>query len=291
MIVVTAPTGQIGRGLLARLLDGAEEPVRVIARDPAALDPAVRERAEVVEGSHADPATVATAFEGADTVFWLVPPDPRADDVTGHYLDFTRPACEAIGRHGVRRVVGVSSLGREFGENAGNLSSAFAMDALIETTGVAYRSLRMPYFMENLLMQAEAIRHGAFHLPNAADRTLRLVATADVAATAADLLRVPAWSGQSSVPVLSPDSLTPREMATTLSEVLGTPVAFHRTPIAGFRATMLQYGMSEGWARGLVDMALAQDAGIYEPEALAAEPSPTGFRQWCEDVLRPAVRG
>ncbi|MEU1085410.1 NAD(P)H-binding protein [Streptomyces sp. NPDC005576] len=291
MIVVTAPTGHIGRRLLARLVSGGEEPVRVIARDPSALDPEVRERAEVVEGSHADPATVTKAFEGADTVFWLVPPNPRAEDVTGHYVDFTRPACEAIERHGVRRVVGVSSLGRAFGEHAGNLSSAFAMDALIEGTGVAYRSLRMPFFMENLLMQAEAIGQGGFHLPNAADRPLRVVATADIAATAADLLLAPAWSGRGDVPVLSPDALTPQDMAATLSEVLGTPVAFHRTPLPDFRATMLGYGMSDSWAQGLVDMVLAQDAGIYEPEALAAEAAPTSFRQWCRDVLKPALQG
>ncbi|MEU9003857.1 NAD(P)H-binding protein [Streptomyces sp. NPDC059982] len=289
MIVITAPTGQIGRRILGRLHDG-DEPVRVIVRDPSALDAATRERVQVVTGSHRDPACTAAAFEGADTVFWLVPPDPRAEDVVGHYLGFTRPAVDAIERHGVKRVVGVSSLGRAFDGNAGNLSAAFAMDDLIEGSGVAYRALRMPFFMENLLMQAGAIgRQGAFSLPNDADRPLRLVATGDVAHVAADLLLDPTWGGQGSVPVLSPDALTPREMARTMSEVLGGPVAFHRSPAEDFRTRMLQYGMTDGWAQGLVDMAAAQDEGIYEPEALTAAPAPTAFREWCERVLKPAV--
>lgn len=290
MIVVTAPTGQIGSQIVAHLLEG-DEPVRVIARDPAKLDPTTRERVEVIEGSHSDPDTVTKAFDGADTVFWLVPPNPGADDVTGYYVDFTRPAAEAIKEQGVQRVVGISSLGRGFGKNAGNLSAAFAMDDLIEDTGVAYRALRMPFFMENLLMQAQALKQGVLALPNSADRPLRLVATADIAAAAASVLSDATWRGQDSVPVLSPDALTPQEMAHTLSEVLGTPITFAQTPLADFKTTMLQYGMSDSWAQGLVDMTVAQNEGIYEPEAATATPAPTTFGQWCEHTLRPATDG
>jgi uncharacterized protein YbjT (DUF2867 family) len=55
MIVVTAPTGHIGsRLLLTELLrpDQPGETVRVVARDPARLPEAVRDRVEVVTGSH-----------------------------------------------------------------------------------------------------------------------------------------------------------------------------------------------------------------------------------------------
>ncbi|MFH8471019.1 NAD(P)H-binding protein [Streptomyces sp. NPDC017991] len=236
-----------------------------------------------------DTDTVNKAFDGADTVFWLVPPNPAAEDLNGYYLGFTRPAAEAVRQQGVRRVVGVSSLGHDYGRNAGNLSAAFAMDDLIEDTGVAYRSLRMSFFMENLLMQAQGIKQGVFSLPNSADRLLRLVATPDIAAAAADVLSDASWSGQASIPVLSPDALTPNDMAHTMSEVLGRPVAFQQTPLGDFKATMLQYGLSDSWAQGLVDMATAQNDGIYEPEAATATPSPTTFAQWCEQVLKPAT--
>ena len=69
MIVVTAPTSNIGHRLLATLLD-SDATVRVIARDPARLPGSVRNRAEIVEGSHGDAAVVDRAFSGADTVFW-----------------------------------------------------------------------------------------------------------------------------------------------------------------------------------------------------------------------------
>ena len=111
MIVITTPTGQIGRQVLGNLLDSGES-FRVIVRDPAELPADVATGLDIVEGSHGDPAVVDKAFSGADAVFWLVPPDPRASSVEAAFVGFTRPAADAFRRHGVGRVVGVSALGR-----------------------------------------------------------------------------------------------------------------------------------------------------------------------------------
>ncbi|MGW8537980.1 NmrA family NAD(P)-binding protein [Rhodococcus qingshengii] len=290
MIVVTAPTGQIGRQILDTLI-GAGQSVRVITRDAARLDPKTRERAEVVQGSHSDPAVLSEAFEGADSVLWLVPPNPRAENIYYHYLEFTRAASEAIKAEGVKRVVGVTSLGRAYGRNAGTLSPAFAMDEMIESTGVDYRALAMPYFMENLLNQIDAIKsQGTFFMPNSAERPLALVATRDIASAATELLTDDSWSGQGNVPVISPDSLSPNDMAQVLSEVFRRPIRFQHVDDEAYKATMLQYGMSDAWAQGLVDMASAQSDGIYDPEQRALRsPAPTSFRQWAQEVLKPAV--
>jgi nucleoside-diphosphate-sugar epimerase len=51
MIVITTPTGQIGRQVLGNLLDSGEQ-LRVIARDPSQLPAEVREDLDIVEGSH-----------------------------------------------------------------------------------------------------------------------------------------------------------------------------------------------------------------------------------------------
>ena len=53
MIVITTPTGLIGHQVLERVLE-ADEPVRVIVRDPSRLPPQALERVEVIEGSHGD---------------------------------------------------------------------------------------------------------------------------------------------------------------------------------------------------------------------------------------------
>jgi uncharacterized protein YbjT (DUF2867 family) len=95
MIVLIAPTGLIGNQVLTNVLAGSE-PIRVIARDPNGLSDEIRGRVEVVQGSHGDREIVERAFDDADAVFGLVPPDPHADSVDAAYVDFSRPACEAI---------------------------------------------------------------------------------------------------------------------------------------------------------------------------------------------------
>jgi uncharacterized protein YbjT (DUF2867 family) len=291
MLVITAPTGQIGRQVLDKTLEGGR-PIRVIARDPAKLPQHVRERVEVVEGSHSDPAVVTEAFAGADTVFWLVPPDVRAESVEGYVLGFTRPACEAIRNQGVKRVVGVSTLGRGVAKNAGQVSAALAMDELIEGTGVSYRALRMPGFMENMLQQVMPIKHqGMFFTAISPDHKLPTCATRDIATVASRLLLDDSWSGQDGVPVLGPEDLSPNDMARIMSEVLGRPIRAQQVPGDAYLANLTRNGITQGWAQGLVDMATeVEQRDIYNAEPRTAEATtPTTFRQWCEETLKPAV--
>jgi uncharacterized protein YbjT (DUF2867 family) len=290
MIVITTPTGQIGRQILDHVLD-SEEPIRVIARDPSRLSPQVRGRVEVVQGSTDDIDVVTEAFAGADCVFWLVPPNPHTESIQGHILDFVRPVCEAISSQGVKRVIGVSSLGRGIAENAGQISAIFAMDDLIESTGVSYRSLCPPGFMDNMLWQVEPIKsQGTFFSPISGDRKIPTCATRDIASAAAKLLLDDAWSGQDSVPILGPEDLSHDDMAQIMSEVLQRPVRFQQVPGEAYKATLMQHGMSEAWAQGIIDMAAASDQGIYNAEPRTPQSTtPTSFRQWCEEVLKPAV--
>src|SRR6266478_3920309 len=292
MIVITAPTGLIGHQVLGNVL-GSGEPVRVIVRDPSRLPAQARERVEVVQGSHGDIGVVDRAFADADAVFWLVPPDPRASSVEAAYVDFTRPACDAFKRHEVPRVVGISALGRgtAVAGHAGLVTASLAMDDLIASTGVSYRALTMPSFMDNLLRQVESIKkEGLFSLPISGGLKQPSCATRDIAAVAARLLLDHSWSGVESRPVLGPEDLSYNDMARIMSEVLGTPVRFQQITGEAFKARLLARGMSEAMAQGYLDMWVAYDQGLDTAEPRTPESTtPTSFRQWCEDVLRPAV--
>jgi uncharacterized protein YbjT (DUF2867 family) len=292
MLVITSPTGQIGRQVLDRVLEH-DEPIRVIARDPGRLPARVRERVDVVQGSHGDPDVVDRAFAGANAVFWLVPPESQAAGPEVAYLDFTRPACDSFKNQHVERVVGISALGRGVTDNAGYVSASLAMDELITSTGVSYRALTMPSFMDNLLWQVEPIKNqGAFFSPISADRKMPTCATRDIAATAATLLLDNSWNGVGSVPVLGPEDLSLNEMAQIMSEVLGRSIDYQRIPFDAYKAQLTDRGMSEGMAQGMVDMMAAKNAGLDNAEPRTAQAStPTSFRQWCQDVLKPAVLG
>ena len=292
MIVITTPAGQIGSQVLENLA-GSGEHLRLVARDLSGIPADIRQRVEVIEGSHGDPAVVDKAFDGADAVFWLTPPDPRAESVEAAYVGFTRPAAEAFRRHDVQRVVGVSALGRgtPWAAHAGNVAGSLAMDDLIAGTGVAYRALTNPSFIDNIARQAESIKNqGMFFSPIDGHRKLPAVATRDIAAAASRLLLDDSWSGVGEVPLLGPEELSFIDMAEIIAEVLGTQVRFQQITFEAYKDRFTGFGMSDAMAQGMTDMACAKNEGLDNAVARTPENStPTSFRQWCEQVLKPAV--
>jgi uncharacterized protein YbjT (DUF2867 family) len=236
---------------------------------------------------------VNKAFAGADAVFWLVPPDPRAKTVDAAYVDFTRPACAAFKIHRVKRVVGISALGRgtPAGAHAGLVTASHKMDDLIASAGVHYRAVTNPSFMDNLLRQVELIKtQGIFSLPIVGDLKQPSACTRDIASTAAKLLLDQSWSGVGSAPVLGPEDLSYNDMATIMSEVLGKPVRFQEIPGETFKARLLQRGMSEAMAQANLDMWVAYNHGLDTAELRTPQSTtPTSFRQWCEEELKPRV--
>ncbi len=292
MIIITTPTGAIGHQVLENVLRGAE-PIRVIVRDPSRLPAHVRQRVDIVQGSHGDATVVGRAFAGADMVFWVVPPDPRAETADAAYLDFTRPACAAFKTHGVKRVVGISALGRgtPAAAHAGLVTASLKMDDVIATTGVHYRAVTCPSFMDNLLRQVEPIKNqGTFALPISGDLKQPSACRRDIAATAAELLLDPSWSGIGSSPVLGPEDLSYNDMATIMSDVLGKPVRFQEIAGDAFKAGLSRRGMSDAMAQATLDMWVAYGRGLDTAEPRTPESTtPTSFRQWCEEALRPHV--
>jgi uncharacterized protein YbjT (DUF2867 family) len=165
------------------------------------------------------------------------------------------------------------------------------MDDLIASTGVHYRAVTNPSFMDNLLRQVEFIKNqGIFSLPIAGDLKQPSACTRDIAATAATVLLDQSWSGVGSVPVLGPEDLSYNDMATIMSEVLEKPVRFQEIPGEAFKARLLQRGMSEAMAQANLDMWVAYNHGLdtAEPRTLQST-TPTSFRLWCEEVLKPRV--
>ena len=292
MIVITTPADQIGRQVLGNLLDSGEQ-LRVIARDPSQLPAEIREDLDIVEGSHGDAAVADKAFGGADAVFWLTPADPRAPSVDAAFAGFTRPAAEAFHRHGVGRAVGVSMLGRgtPWAGRAGFVTGSLAMDDLIAASGVAYRALTNPYFMEDTLRQAESIKNqSVFSYPIAGDRKRPAVATRDIAAAASRLLLDARWSGVEEVPLLGPEDLSYNDMAQIMSQVLDKDVRFQQITFEAYKDRFIRLGTSDAMAQGYTDLAWAKNEGLDNGVQRTPQNStPTSFRQWSEEVLKPAV--
>ena len=289
MIVVTTPTGQIGSQVVQNLL-AANEAVRVIARDPAKLPAEVRAKVEIVQGSSDDEAVLMRALDGAESLFLLVPPSFTTNDDMAYHLQFAVPTCRAIRSHGVKRVVAVSAVGRRVSIPAGVVTASLAKDVEIERTGVDFRALWCPGFMENMLRSIPSLKQqGIFVGPNKPDLRAPHVATRDIAASGARLLLDRSWKGQGGLGVFGPEDLSCNDMAAIMTEVLGKPIRFQSVSGEAYQAQLIKFGASEAFAKSLVEMYAAKNQGLDNSEPRTREnTTPTSFRQWCEEVLKPA---
>jgi len=73
-IVINTPNSHIGRRVTQRLLD-SEIAVDIITRNPDKVRDLSAQSASVLVGSCDDQELLTRAFEGAEAVFWLTPPD------------------------------------------------------------------------------------------------------------------------------------------------------------------------------------------------------------------------
>lgn len=291
MIVITTPTGQIGTHVVRDLLE-IGKPLRVIVRDPARLDQHILDHLEVISGSHGDAATLDRALHGADTLFWVAPPDSTrtVDDV---FIEFTRPVVEAIRRHRVKRVVGVTALGRgtPWQDRAGLVTASIRMDDMLMSSGASFRGLAMPSFMDNFSRQVTPMKEkGMFFGPIDPDTKLPWIATRDIAAVATRWLTDDSWSGQTYVPVIGPEDLSHNDIAAIISDVSGRDIRYQQIGWDQFKQGFLARGTSESFAQAYVEMYRAKNEAMDNAAAKDAKSRErTGFREWAERNLKPKL--
>ena len=128
-----------------------------------------------------------------------------------------------------------------------------------------------------------------FSSPIDGDRKLPTVASRDIAAAAARLLLDDSWSHVEEVPLLGSEDLSFNDMAEIISEIVGKQICFQQSTFEAYRDRFVSFGMSDAMAHGMTDMAWAKNEGLDNAVRTAENSTPTSFREWCEQVLKPAV--
>jgi hypothetical protein len=72
--------------------------------------------------------------------------------------------------------------------------------------------------------------------------------------------------------------------------VVGKEVRFQQTTFEAYKNRFVGSACPGAMAQGMTDMAAAKKRGPRQRRpADAGNTTPTSFRQWCEEVLKPAV--
>jgi NAD(P)H dehydrogenase (quinone) len=241
MYAVTGITGQAG-GAVARALMAQGENVRAVARDASKAAPWVERGCDLAIAEMSDTSALTRAFAEADGVFVLIPPifDPspgftEAEAVVSavrRALTEARPA----------RIVCLSTVGAQATQP--NLLSQLAMmERALGALDLPIVFLRAAWFMENAAWDVTSAREGAIQsFLQPLDRAIPMVATADIGATAARLLREQ-WVGRRVVELQGPAPVSPNDLAATFGQLLSRKVTAHAVPRAEWEALFRKQGM------------------------------------------------
>jgi NAD(P)H dehydrogenase (quinone) len=275
MFAITGITGNVG-GQVARNLLAANRSVRAVVRD-ADKGMAWAERGcEVAQADILDAAALTAAFRGAEGVFVLVPPnfDPLPDFPEAQAIGVSlRSAIEAA-RPG--RVVYLSTIGAQASQS-NLLSQHTLIERALGGLSVPITFLRPGWFMENSAWDVAPAREGVipgFLQPF--DKPVPMVATADIARLAAELLEE-SWSGKRVVELEGPGRVTPDQIAATFGRLLGRHVNIEIVPRAsweelfrsqGMRNPMPRVRMLDGFNEGWIEFEGVARKGTVELETV-----------------------
>jgi len=229
MFAITGITGSVG-GEVARTLLAAKQPVRAVVRDMGKAAAWAERGCDVARADIGDAAALASALQGVQGVFVLVPPnfDPEPDFPEAHATAGTLRSALEQARPG--KVVYLSTIGAQ-ATQTNLLSQHTIIERVLGELPIPIAFLRPGWFMENSSWDVAPARERgvipSFLQP--LDKPVPMAATADIGRVAAELLQE-TWKGYRVVELEGPQRVTPNQIAATFADLLGTPVRMEAVP-------------------------------------------------------------
>jgi uncharacterized protein YbjT (DUF2867 family) len=254
---VVGATGSIGRGLVPALRDAGAH-VRAIIRRPN-RDLARVEGIEITPGDALDRATLTRAFDGLDTVYWLVHSLASGEDYAAVDARAAGNAVAAATRAGVGRMVYLGGLGDDQPGLSEHLRSREQTGRILAAGEVPVTTLRAAMIIGSQSASFRMLRDLVARLP--AMVTPRWVWTHTQPIADADVRRYligaaaePATTGQA-FDIGGPDVLSWKEMMERTADVMG-----RRRPVI-VPVPVLSPRLSSYW----VDLVTQVDTRVARP--------------------------
>lgn len=218
MYFITGATGPLNGGTVDHLLQRVPaHDVVVVARDVQKASRFAERGVTVRHGDYADPASLVSAFEGAEQVLLVSASDPGADAVGLH-----RTAIDAAVAAGAERILYTSHQGAALESPFRPARDHAATEQLLAESGVAWTALRNGFYAHSLSWLMGSWREtGVMTVP--ADGAVSWTAREDSAEAAAVILTSGgAYDGPTTLTASSAPTF--EEVAALASELSGRPV-------------------------------------------------------------------
>lgn len=253
--IVTGASGQLGRQVIANMLEAGAGPIIAVTRSPEKLADLADKGVEARKADFNDPASLASAFAGGKRLLII-----STDDLEpGKRLAAHSNAIAAASKEGINHIV-YTSLTSPVEESPITFSGDHRdTEAMIKATSATYTILRNNLYTDLVLMGGgQSIGMGQ-HFAAAASGKTGYVTRADCARAAAAALMQE--SGSSVLDITGPAVVGQDEIAAILSEVSGKEIPYIPIPTEDLVQAMIGAGMPEFMARVFAsfDTAMAEN--------------------------------
>jgi NAD(P)H dehydrogenase (quinone) len=242
MYAITGVTGKVG-GAVARALLADGQSVRAVVRNPDKGQVWKDRGCEVALATIEDEASLSVAFQRAEAVFVLVPPNFDPSPEFSEAREIGKALHSALAAALPKRVVYLSTIGAQARE-INLLTQHSIIEKAIGDLPISIAFLRPAWFMENCRWDVAPARETgvvpSFLQP--LDKPVAMVAATDIGKLAAGLLQEK-WDGHRVVELEGPTRVTPNQVATTLAKLLGKPVRMQVVPRESWDALFRSQGM------------------------------------------------
>lgn len=221
-IVLTGSLGHISKPLAEDLIGKGHE-VAIISHNGDKQGQIEALGAKAAIGSVEDAAFLTKAFEGAEAVYCMTPPNFAATDMIGYYRNTAHAYAEAAKNTGIKHVVYLSSYGAHLEKGTGIIVGSHQAEGILnQLEGIAVTCLRPGYFYYNLYNFLGMIREqGIIGTNFGGDDKLIMVSPLDIAAAAAEELS--ATAPESKIRYIVSDEHTCTEVAAMIGAAIGKP--------------------------------------------------------------------
>jgi NAD(P)H dehydrogenase (quinone) len=242
MIAVTGITGNVG-GEVARNLLAANQHVRGVARDLRKSEVWAQRGCELASADIKDAAALTAAFQGAEGVFVMVPPNFDPSPGFSEAAAIAQALRSALDAARPGRVVYLSTIGAQAAQ-PNLLTQHSIIERVLGDVLAPITFLRPGWFLENSAWDVAPARNNgvipSFLQP--LDKPFPMVATADIGRVAAELLQE-TWSGRRVVELEGPHRVSPNQIAATFADLLGRAVRMEVVPRESWEALFKSQGM------------------------------------------------
>ena len=242
MYAITGITGKVG-GAVARTLLAGGQSVRAVVRNGDKGQVWRNLGCEVALATIEDRVSLNVAFQRAEAVFVLVPPNFDPSPEFSEAREIGKALHSALAAARPKRVVYLSTIGAQARE-MNLLTQHFIIEKAIDDLPIPITFLRPAWFMENCQWDVPPARETGV-VPSflqSLDKPVPMVATADIGKLAAGLLQQK-WEGHRVAELEGPTRVTPNQIATTFAKLLGKPVRMKVVPRESWDALFRSQGM------------------------------------------------